>query len=144
MLRAGAPLARSLAGIPPGRIEWLGQVSDEKLADLYRRAQALVFPSLHEGFGLPPVEAMACGTPVIVSDLPVFHETVADAGLYVDPASVTGISETMLRLLGDEGLQAAGSRRGLARAAEFTWENCARRTYRAICEAAGKNVSATR
>ncbi len=67
------------------RVEFVGEVGDSDLVRLYRNAQAFIFPSLMEGFGLPAIEAIACGTPVVVSDIPVFHEMLGDSALYIDP-----------------------------------------------------------
>jgi glycosyltransferase involved in cell wall biosynthesis len=85
-------------------------------------AQALVFASLYEGFGLPVLEAMACGTPVIASNSTSIPEVGADSILYVDPYSVASISQGMYRLLNDPELQKDLSNKGLARAQVFSWE----------------------
>jgi glycosyltransferase involved in cell wall biosynthesis len=81
-----------------------------------------VFPSLYEGFGLPPLEAMASGTPVITSNVSSLPEVVGDAALMIDPYEPAAIAEAMQRVLGDANLRADLSRRGLARAREFSWE----------------------
>ncbi len=107
--------------LPPG-VEWRGRVSDDELADLYRSAAALVFPSLYEGFGLPPIEAMACGCPVAVARSTSLPEVCGDAAEYFDPRSPEDMAAAVLRAL--EGRLVD---RGLARAAAFTWEACARR-----------------
>jgi alpha-1,3-rhamnosyl/mannosyltransferase len=111
---------------------WLGQVSDDELAALYRGARCLVYPSLYEGFGIPVLEAMACGTPVVTSAGGATEEVAGGAAVLVDPrdpaAIAAGIEEAAARR--DE-LRA----RGLARAAEFTWERVAAAT-RAVYERA--------
>ena len=119
----------------PEGIETRGGVSTDELVSLYRRASALVFPSLYEGFGLPPVEAMACGCPVAASDAGSLPEVVGDAAVLFDPREpesiAAGISATLDR--GDEL-----RRRGLARAAGFTWDATARahdRVYEAALSA---------
>ena len=81
-----------------------------------------VFPSLYEGFGLPPLEAMASGTPVITSNVSSLPEVVGDAALMIDPYEPGAIADAMQRVLTDAGLRADLSRRGLARAREFSWE----------------------
>jgi len=101
------------------------RLSDAAIADLYRGALAYVFPSLYEGFGLPIVEAMACGTPVITADGNACAEVAGDAALTVDPRSVGAITAAMVRLLDEPALAAELRRRGLAHAAAFTWEESA-------------------
>jgi glycosyltransferase involved in cell wall biosynthesis len=103
-------------------VRFFGFVSDQTLAALYRLADVFVFPSLYEGFGLPPLEAMASGTPVITSNVSSLPEVVGDAALMIDPYEPAAIAEAMQRVLGDANLRADLSRRGLARAREFSWE----------------------
>jgi glycosyltransferase involved in cell wall biosynthesis len=120
---------------PPG-VEALGRVSDERLLGLYRSASALVFPSLYEGFGQPPLEAMACGCPVAASDVAALPEVCGDAARYFDPTSPESIAQTILAVLAEPAPLVA---RGLARAKEFTWDACARRheeVYRELAAAA--------
>jgi glycosyltransferase involved in cell wall biosynthesis len=114
---------------------FVGFPNNEELAEYYRGAQALVFPSLYEGFGLPPVEAMACGTPVLTSNVCSLPEIVRDAGILVDPLDTEAIADGMRRLTEDEALIVDLRRRGLARASQFTWEKTAART-REVLEAA--------
>jgi glycosyltransferase involved in cell wall biosynthesis len=123
-------LARSL-GIAD-RLVFLGPVSDERLPALYRGALAFVFPSLHEGFGLPPLEAMACGTPVVSSLATSLPEVVGQAALPVDPLEVDSIASGIDRIVGDEQLRRELRARGLARAARFSWDESARRTWHAL------------
>ena len=114
-----------------------GFVPDEHLPAVYAGAQALVFPSLYEGFGLPTLEAMACGTPVACSDTASLPEVGGDAALYFDPTSEDAIVETLRRLLSDADLQDELARRGLERAAHFSWDRVAAETeavYRAVRE----------
>jgi glycosyltransferase involved in cell wall biosynthesis len=103
-------------------VRFFGFVSDQTLAALYRLADAFVFPSLYEGFGLPPLEAMASGTPVITSNVSSLPEVVGDAALMIDPYEPAAIADAMQRVLTDAALRADLSRRGLARAREFSWE----------------------
>ena len=105
-----------------------GFVSSEELAALYRGAIALVLPSLVEGFGLPALEAMACGAPVITSNAPALIEITGDAGLHVDATSVDAMAAAMTRLMHDSALRASMIARGLERAAGFTWRRCAELT----------------
>jgi glycosyltransferase involved in cell wall biosynthesis len=103
------------------RIDFIGLVPNEKLPSLYRGALALVFPSLWEGFGLPPLEAMACGIPVVTSNIAAMPEVAGDAAILVDPTSIEQISNAMERVVGDSHLRRQLRERGLARAAQFPW-----------------------
>lgn len=106
----------------------LDYVPDGELPDLYGAAEALVYPSLYEGFGFPPLEAMACGTPVIASTAPAIPEVVGDAALLCDPRDAEGFAEAMLRIRDDAALRARLAAAGPARARQFTWERAARET----------------
>jgi len=119
--------------IPDG-VEVRGHVSMEELVSLYRRAACLVFPSLYEGFGQPPLEAMACGCPVAVSHVASLPEVCGDAARYFDPTSPEEIATAVSDALShpDELVSA-----GIARAALFTWEECARRHEAVYRELAG-------
>jgi glycosyltransferase involved in cell wall biosynthesis len=101
-----------------------GRVAPEELVRLYRTASALVFPSLYEGFGQPPLEAMACGCPVAASRAGALPEVCGEAARYFDPASAEDIAAAVLDTLAHAEDLAA---RGLAQAALFTWDECARR-----------------
>ena len=114
------------------RIVFLGHVRDERLPALYRGAVAFVFPSLHEGFGLPPLEAMACGTPVVSSMTTSLPEVVGDAAVAVDPLDVDSIATGIDRVAGDEQLRTELRSRGLVQAARFSWDETARRTWLAL------------
>jgi glycosyltransferase involved in cell wall biosynthesis len=103
-------------------VRFFGFVSDDMLAALYRLAAVFVFPSLYEGFGLPPLEAMASGTPVITSNVSSLPEVVGDAALLIDPYSTQEIADALVRVMGDEALRASLSERGIARARTFSWE----------------------
>lgn len=105
-----------------------GYIPDEDLPALYAGAQAFVFPSLYEGFGLPVLEAMACGTPVAASCAASIPEIGGDAALYFDPTEVEAITEVVRRLLRDAALREAARARGIARAAHFSWERTAKET----------------
>jgi len=107
---------------------FLGRVTDRELLWLYNAARALVAPSIYEGFGLTPLEAMACGTPVIVSNVSSMPEIVADAGLTVDPTDVEELTVAMWRILDDSALRDTLAKKGLKRAALFSWDKAARET----------------
>jgi glycosyltransferase involved in cell wall biosynthesis len=118
------------------RVKLLGLVDDADLPALMSGALALAFPSLYEGFGLPAVEAMACGTPVLTSNTSSMPEVVGDAGLLVDPLDVAAIADGLARLARDGTLRTELRQRGLARAATFTWERAARETLVVLRRAA--------
>jgi glycosyltransferase involved in cell wall biosynthesis len=106
----------------PDGVEARGRVSPDELLELFRTAAALVFPSLYEGFGQPPLEAMACGCPVAVSRVASLPEVCGDAAEYFDPESPEEMAAAVIRALSGERVE-----HGLARARLFTWEECARR-----------------
>jgi glycosyltransferase involved in cell wall biosynthesis len=108
-------------------VAFLGRVSDDDLPALYSLCDLFVFPSLYEGFGLPPLEAMACGRPVLCSNTSSLPEVVGDAGVLVSPYDVDGLSNAMADLLAEPEKRAMLGQRGLARARKFTWEASARR-----------------
>jgi alpha-1,3-rhamnosyl/mannosyltransferase len=116
-------------------VRWIGIVEDSDLPALYRAAAFVVYPSLAEGFGLPVAEAMACGTPVIASDIPVFVEVAGDAALLVDPRDTGAIAGAMRELRCNASLRALLSARGLARARSFSWDDAAARTLAIYREA---------
>jgi len=110
------------------RVVMLGFVDDADLPSLYAGASVFAFPSLAEGFGLPVLEAMAAGTPVLTSDCSSLPEVAGDAALLVDPAAAGSIGAGLARLLGEPGLRSDLAARGRDRAAAFTWERTARAT----------------
>ena len=114
------------------RVHFTGYVSGEALKQFVKHADALVLPSFYEGFGLPPLEAMACGTPVIVSDAASLPEACGDAALYCDPHVPQDIADKLVLLMQDETLQASLQHKGLERAKQFTWEACAQETLEVI------------
>jgi glycosyltransferase involved in cell wall biosynthesis len=107
---------------------FLGRVSNEELLMLYNTAQVLVAPSIYEGFGLTPLEAMACGTPVVVSNVSALPEIVGDAGLLVDPNNAEEIAVAVARLLGDAELRTSLVEKGYRRASVFSWDKAAQDT----------------
>jgi glycosyltransferase involved in cell wall biosynthesis len=108
-------------------VRFFGFVSHETLAALYRLADVFVFPSLYEGFGLPPLEAMASGTPVVTSNVSSLPEVVGEAALMIDPYEPQAIADAIRRVLAEPELRATLRVRGLARAREFSWERSIRR-----------------
>jgi len=108
-------------------VRFFGFVPDKTLAVLYRLARVFVFPSLYEGFGFPPLEAMAAGTPVITSNISSLPEVVGDAALLIDPLDPTAIAEAMRRVLMDSDLRETLRQRGRRRVQEFSWERSVRR-----------------
>lgn len=112
----------------PGQIRYLGYVPDGDLPALYTLAEALLFPSWLEGFGLPPLEALACGTPVISSNRPAMTEVLGDAVLFADPRDPRTWADSVEMLAGDGSLRDDLIARGLERAACFSWERAARET----------------
>jgi glycosyltransferase involved in cell wall biosynthesis len=110
-------------------VRFLGFLPDETLAALYRLASLFVFPSLYEGFGLPPLEAMASGTPVVTSNVSSLPEVAGDAAVLVDPYDVSSIVEGMRRVLSDSALANELRRKGLIRARDFSWERSVARTH---------------
>jgi glycosyltransferase involved in cell wall biosynthesis len=111
------------------QVRFLGFVSDEVLGALYRLTRVFVFPSLYEGFGLPPLEAMAAGAPVITSNVSSLPEVVGDAAILVDPLDAPALADAIARVLGDEGLRADLIQRGHERVRQFSWDTAAVRTH---------------
>lgn len=111
------------------RISYLGYVAENDLPALYSGATAFAFPSLYEGFGLPVIEAMACGTPVLTSNLSATAEVAGDAAVLVDPLSVEDIRDGLARLLNEPSLREELAAKGLARAGEFSWRRAADETH---------------
>jgi glycosyltransferase involved in cell wall biosynthesis len=109
-------------------VNFIGPVSDDDLPLLYAGASVFLFPSLHEGFGLPLLEAMACGTPVITSNVTSLPEIAGEAAVVIDPANTRELSGAMIEVLTQEALAEELRQKGLDRARRFTWEETARRT----------------
>ncbi|MDW8404874.1 glycosyltransferase family 1 protein [Chloroflexus sp.] len=114
------------------RVRFTGYVADADLPALLAGALAFVFPSLYEGFGIPVLEAMACGAPVITSTISSLPEVAGDAALLVDPLDTNAIAATIMRLHDHDDLRADLRRRGFARVRQFTWEACAQRTLEVL------------
>lgn len=121
------------------RIFTTGHVDEESLACLYSNAMALVFPSLYEGFGLPVLEAMACGCPVICSNVASLPEVAGDAALFIDPYDVEGLAVAIGKMVGDSTLRMDLIQKGLKRAAEFSWERTAKETLEVFRSVVGQD-----
>jgi glycosyltransferase involved in cell wall biosynthesis len=127
---AGDSAVLDLAGVPEGRLQFTGHVSDSALRNYYAHAEALVFPSLYEGFGLPPLEAMASGCPVVASNAASIPEVCGESAIYCDPHSVDDMADKIklvLDLKGSERLALLENARN--HAARFDWKRCARQTW---------------
>jgi glycosyltransferase involved in cell wall biosynthesis len=120
----------------PPRVQFTGYVSDEQLPCLYSGALALVYPSLYEGFGLPPLEAMACGTPVVTSNGTSLPEVAADVAVLVDPEDIDSIAEGIQRVVASSALRDNMRLLGLDRASQTTWDSAAQRTLQLLEEQA--------
>jgi alpha-1,3-rhamnosyl/mannosyltransferase len=120
--------------VQAGEVRVLGYLSRAELATLIAGAKALIYPSVYEGFGLPPLEAMSCGVPVIASNVSSLPEVVGDAGILIDPQDVEGLTDQMRNLIDDRGLCQRLSAAALIRSQQFSWAKCAQSTmqvYRA-------------
>lgn len=122
------------------RVVFPGYVADEDLPALLSGAIAFVYPSLYEGFGIPVLEAGACGVPVITSNTSSLPEVAGDAAILVDPHDVDAIADAMSRIIADEALRAELARRGLENVERFSWEKCARETL-AVLEQVAKRTA---
>jgi alpha-1,3-rhamnosyl/mannosyltransferase len=141
---SGDPYLSSAATVR-GRIDELGLetdvllpgfVSDERLACLYAGATAVVLPSLAEGFGLPAVEAAACGAPVLLSDLPAHRESLGEAAIFFRTTDVAGLSDQMARILDDPALRRSLAARGRAQVSGLSWDLAAERLRELIGQVA--------
>jgi glycosyltransferase involved in cell wall biosynthesis len=120
------------------RIIFTGFLPDEDLSPIYSGATAFVYPSLYEGFGLPPLEAMQCGTPVITSNTSSLPEVVGDAGITIDPKQEDDLCQALLDIINDSNLRDRLSQQGIERAKLFSWEKCAKQTIEVYKIAAQK------
>jgi glycosyltransferase involved in cell wall biosynthesis len=110
------------------RIFFTGFVPDQDLSAIYSGATCFVYPSLYEGFGLPPLEAMQCGVPVITSNVSSLPEVVGDAGITVNPKDEDGLCQAIYRVVSDPSLGASLAAKSLERAQQFSWSRCAEQT----------------
>jgi glycosyltransferase involved in cell wall biosynthesis len=125
------------------RVVFTGYVSQSDLNLLYNRASLFIYPSLYEGFGLPPLEAMACGCPVVASNVTAIPEVLGDAAILVDPSSVQAIADGMAAVLQRRDLRASLRDRGRARAAGYTWDATAARTQEVYAEVLTKPIASS-
>ena len=123
-------------------VRFFGFVPDRTLSALYRSTSAFAFPSLYEGFGLPPLEAMACGAPVVTSKLSSLPEVVGDAAVFVDPWSTSDIADGLERALTDEALRVELRRKGLERVNAFSWDRSVNAIYQGYLKVLGRPVTA--
>jgi len=123
---------------PPPRTTFVGYVADEDLYDYYRGAHAFVYVSLYEGFGLPPLDALHWGVPVLAADIPSLREACGDAALFCDPLSVNEIGDGLVRVAADNSLRDQLAARGRTRAAQFTWDRAARQLAAVFAEVVGR------
>jgi glycosyltransferase involved in cell wall biosynthesis len=117
------------AGLGEGRVRYLKYVTDDDLPSLYSGAEALIFPSLHEGFGVPIIEAMACGTPVITSNCSAMPEVAGDAAILIDPYSVESIVAAMREIVDNPGYASSLRSAGIEKAKMFRWSYSAQKLY---------------
>jgi glycosyltransferase involved in cell wall biosynthesis len=110
------------------RLCFTGYLSDEELRGLYSACKVFLYPSVYEGFGLPPLEAMACGAPVIAGRIPSLLEVLGSSARFVDPLDVNELARTIIEVLEDENQRQMLGATGLEHAREFSWEKTARQT----------------
>lgn len=113
-------------------VRFLGRVDDAQLVDLYANAMAFVFPSLYEGFGIPPLEAQACGCPVLASSATSIPEVLGDSAVYFDPNSVEAIAVALKQILSEPALRLELIRRGRSNVSRYTWQSSARQVIEAL------------
>ena len=116
-----------------------GSMAGDDLIKLYNAADLFVFPSLHEAFGMPILEAMACGTPVITSHVYAMPEVSGDAAILVDPHNPDEIANAIYKVLTNDGLRSEMIKKGLERVKRFTWERCARETLKVYGDVLGNS-----
>src|SRR5713226_8887236 len=121
------------------RLRLTGYLDDGDLRALYSSCTVFVYPSIYEGFGLPPLEAMACGAPVIASNIATFQETLGGAAQLVGPNDAEALAKSIVEFLEDEGRRRVLSHRGLEHAGKFSWERTARLTFEVYREILGES-----
>ncbi len=136
--------AQNAASRMAGRIRFTGHIDDHALAGYYAHADALILPSLYEGFGFPPLEAMRYGVPAMVSDRASLPEVCGDAALYCNPENIEDIAKSLVRIVSDQKLRGDLRKKGLQRIGTFSWDKCADLTWQAILDAAAPPLPAKR
>jgi glycosyltransferase involved in cell wall biosynthesis len=134
--RNGRIFGRTSGDLPRNVLE-AGYVTDAELRSLYEQAGCFVYPSLYEGFGLPPLEAMSCGCPVVVSNAASLPEVCGDAALYCDPLNHADVARCIAEVMDNPVLRQQLQDRGLARSREFTWRAAAEQVLRLVEEVGG-------
>lgn len=129
------PVHKSIELEIPDRVHFTGFVSDDKLPALYSGAMVFVYPSLYEGFGLPPLEAMATGTPSIVGNRTSLPEVVGEAGILVNPSKVYDIAKSIIHIIKNNEIRNTLKNEGIKRAKKFTWEKAASETWKVLKKA---------
>lgn len=135
VLGVGARPEAFRGAAPPHRLRWLGRLDDAELVAVYGAATLLAYPSRYEGFGLPPLEAMACGTPVVAADIPALRANLAGAALLAPPEDAAAWADAVGRLAADRSLAAELAAAGIERAARFTWAAAGRDLAAALAAA---------
>lgn len=143
VIAGGVGKVFSSASVPsaPPKVQFLGYVRDEDLPSLYGAAELFVFPSLYEGFGFPPLEAMACGCPVVVSNTTSLPEVCGNAASYFDPSDCEDIAQTILEALLDDELKQKHRKDGLRHITRFTWRRSAEELMNIIANTAMRDQS---
>ena len=147
IVKTGMPNPEWTRAVKEHRLEkeakCLGVVEHERMAEVYNSVNCLLFPSLYEGFGRPPLEAMACGTPVVASNAASLPEVIGEAGLMVNPEDEEGLAQAMHAVLTNDELRQSLIKRGLSWAQKFTWQKAAHETLKVYEKIAHKNLSLT-
>ena len=124
-----------------GEIIFTGYLPEQELVDFYNAAQVFVYPSMYEGFGIPPLEAMACGTPVIASNISSIPEVVGDPGKLINPCNCKELEDALEALILDEGYCAELAKKGIARSGMFSWNRTGKETWNVYEEIMRKGAS---
>mgnify|MGYP005853213397 FL=1 len=115
-------------------IVFLGRVSDDKLVELYSNAICFVYPSLYEGFGIPPLEAQSCGCPIVISDIPVFREIYRESAMFFNPYNPEDIAQKIIKVINDSSLREKLRQKGFENAKQYKWESSAKQFFKILDE----------
>ena len=113
-------------------IVFLGRVSDDKLVELYSNAICFVYPSLYEGFGIPPLEAQSCGCPIVISDIPVFREIYCESDFFFYPYNTVYIAQKIINVINDSSLREILIKKGFENAKQYKWESSAKQFFKIL------------